>query len=201
MLGARATLVASDEATTDLLEFERALVRRGDIVAGIDEVGRGALAGPLMVGRSYFENARRPRRASTTPSYSLQRSARRSSSRCDSGRPRGRSGLVSAAEIDAWGLRRALAVAATRALEALSARADPRAGRWLAQSPHVAPVDVVLGAEAPPPTAFLPPAGDDRREGRPRAPRSPPRPCSAKVRRDAVMVALDEEFGAYGWAS
>ena len=36
--------------TNDLLAFERPLIARGEIVVGLDEVGRGALAGPLTVG-------------------------------------------------------------------------------------------------------------------------------------------------------
>ena len=32
------------------LEFETPLLERGELVVGIDEVGRGALAGPLVVG-------------------------------------------------------------------------------------------------------------------------------------------------------
>jgi ribonuclease HII len=35
---------------TDLLAIERPLIERGDVVVGIDEVGRGALAGPMAVG-------------------------------------------------------------------------------------------------------------------------------------------------------
>jgi len=34
---------------SDLLVHERVLLERGEVVVGIDEVGRGALAGPMIV--------------------------------------------------------------------------------------------------------------------------------------------------------
>jgi ribonuclease HII len=38
------------DSSLDLLAYERPLIERGEVVVGIDEVGRGALAGPLTVG-------------------------------------------------------------------------------------------------------------------------------------------------------
>ncbi|NDB18865.1 MAG: hypothetical protein EB027_06350, partial [Actinobacteria bacterium] len=41
---------ARAQRTTASLETERTLVNAGELIAGIDEVGRGALAGPVCVG-------------------------------------------------------------------------------------------------------------------------------------------------------
>ena len=44
----------------DFLQFERPLLERGEIVVGLDEVGRGALAGPLTVGAVVLSSLREP---------------------------------------------------------------------------------------------------------------------------------------------
>ena len=44
----------------DLLEFERPLLSSGQVVVGIDEVGRGALAGPLVVGAVVLRDLKSP---------------------------------------------------------------------------------------------------------------------------------------------
>jgi len=38
------TLIEVSAPPMDLLEFERVLLARGEVVVGVDEVGRGALA-------------------------------------------------------------------------------------------------------------------------------------------------------------
>ncbi|HEY5266490.1 MAG TPA: ribonuclease HII [Acidimicrobiales bacterium] len=103
----------------DLLAFERPLLSRGEVVVGLDEVGRGALAGPMTVGAVVItEDARPP--VGLTDSKALTPKRREALVE-----PLERwagdwsLGSVSAIEIDRWGLRLALAVAATRALDGL----------------------------------------------------------------------------------
>src|SRR5665213_670098 len=45
---------------SDLLVHERARLDQGEIVVGIDEVGRGAVAGPVLVGAVVLTNACAP---------------------------------------------------------------------------------------------------------------------------------------------
>src|SRR5271155_2273169 len=123
----RGTICDTDESSLgvvmsesrDLLEFERQLIGEGEVVVGIDEVGRGALAGPLLVGAVTI-------RACVAPPEGLDDSKRLSPAvRASLAGPLRRwvdewsLGVVSAAEIDEWGMRLALAVGATRALEGL----------------------------------------------------------------------------------
>ena len=102
------------------LEFEIPLLERGEHVVGIDEVGRGALAGPLVVG-AVLLSAATPIPEGLTDSKLL--SAIRRSALEEPIKEWSTSwgiGWASAREIDAWGMRTALAVAATRAINELS---------------------------------------------------------------------------------
>lgn len=175
------------------LAFERSLWDAGaQIVAGIDEVGRGALAGPVSVGvvalapcdgwpegladSKELTPAARAALGPTLASFGIARSV----------------GHATAAEIDRVGIIAALRLAALRALE------------------MVGPVDAVLldgkhdWLSAPPPTLLdLEPAP------------APPvtmvikgdRLCAsvaaasvlAKVERDALMVAAHADYPHYGW--
>jgi ribonuclease HII len=108
------------KSSHDLLEYERRLLDCGEVVVGIDEVGRGALAGPMTVGAVVM-------REMLAPPEGLNDSKLLSANqRTSLVEPLSRwagewsLGSVSAREIDDWGLRLALAVAATRALDGLS---------------------------------------------------------------------------------
>jgi ribonuclease HII len=176
------------------------MLERGEVVVGIDEVGRGALAGPMVLGAVVLTR-------STPPPESLndskllspqQREALVAPIECWAAD--WSLGSVSAMEIDAWGLRLALAVAATRALDALRVR------------PSVALIDGSFNLLRAP---------QDIRFGVPRAPALSYRALSAttvikgdrccasiaaasvlaKVHRDRVMVELDRDFDDYGWSS
>lgn len=183
----------------DLLVYERALLKKGEVVVGLDEVGRGALAGPMTVGAVVLRTAS-PAPLGLDDSKALT--------------PERRSALVepivlwaeswslgsvSAAEIDEWGLRLALAVAATRALEGL---ATPPTYALIDGSFNLlrSPLNVRLGASAPPPLRYeaLPMTTIVRGDAT----------CAviaaasvlAKVHRDAFMVDLDEQCRGYHWA-
>jgi ribonuclease HII len=110
------------------LRVERALLREsspGTLLAAIDEVGRGALAGPVAVGVVVIDGA--------TPAAPR---GVRDSKECDQATrellaPRVRAwalrsavGMSSSAEIDAIGIVSALALAAARALNATGLRPD-----------------------------------------------------------------------------
>jgi ribonuclease HII len=181
----------------DLLARERPLLERGEVVVGIDEVGRGALAGPLVVGAVALAGvACAPRGLADSKALTP---ARRESlvAPIQEWAAAWSIGSASASEIDEWGLRLALAVAATRALELLGV------------APTHALIDGsfnLLRAPGPPLAAAAPALryGDLACSVVVRADQS----CAsvaaasvlAKVWRDRVMVGLDGHFAGYGWA-
>ena len=173
------------------LEVEAGLWDARPLVIGMDEVGRGALAGPVTVGAFALT------RTDLVPAGLRDSKAMTAKAR-DRLAPLVREwgiatvGHASAAEIDAIGIMAALAVAGRRALEAM----------------HVAGVDVVSSA------LLLDGSHDwlSPRLRRPLAITLRPKAdrdcgsvagaaCVAKVERDALMVAHDAEHPGYGWAS
>ena len=183
----------------DLLSFERDLVARGEVVVGIDEVGRGALAGPMLVGAVTV-------RTCDEPPEGLDDSKRLSHAQRVSLVDPLRSwalewslGVVSVGEIDEWGIRLALAVGATRALERfvnapthalvdgplnlLSAERAFR-GEAVTTCPRFTFEDL-------PVTTIV--DGDQRSAAIAAA------AVLAKVERDSMMVELDRECSDYGW--
>jgi len=183
----------------DLLQFERPLVDRGEVVVGIDEVGRGALAGPLVVGAAVIRTTTPPP-AGLTDSKALRPAQRETLV------PSIRAwvddvalGEVSSAEIDAWGLRVALAVACERALNQLTV------------VPTMALIDGPLNLLRPPSTLLLselappPPRWSDLPvqtlvKGDARSATIAAAAVVAKVSRDAQMRVLDGHAPSYGWA-
>ncbi len=188
------------EEPCDLLEFERALLAQGEIVVGVDEVGRGALAGPMTVGAVAICSA-------SDPPEGLNDSKLLSASQRESlveplrlWATSWSLGSVSAIEIDAWGLRLALAVAATRAINGLSivpthALIDGSFNLLRA------PVDVALGQSFPPPLRYGALPVTTVIKGDRRCATIAAASVLAKVHRDATMVVLDTENDAYDWAS
>ena len=167
-------------------------------VAGIDEVGRGALAGPVMVGVVVISSDREIPRG-------LRDSKQLSSTRRENLAPVLRDwvdswavGAASSDEIDAWGIRLALSVACERALQQLTLVPQ----HLFIDGPvnlMTAPRDIPLGAPPLPPArqsdipATLVTKGDQK--------------CAtiaaaaviAKVARDLFMTELSREHPAYGW--
>ena len=172
------------------LRVERALLREappGATLAAIDEVGRGALAGPVAVGVIVV-------RGDIPPAPS----GVRDSKECDPGTreelaPRVRGwahrsavGMASASEIDAVGIIGALALAAARALNATGVRPDivllDGKHDWMSR---VAPSSqVVTRVKADTTCAAVAAASN-----------------IAKVTRDAHMVALAARYPEYSWDS
>lgn len=181
------------------LEVECALAAaRGPgrrIVVGVDEVGRGALAGPVAVGACAIvveDGTAAPLPEGVRDSKKL--TARRREALVapiHDAALAGAVGWASPAEIDEHGIMPALTTAALRALEGLGVEADAIV--------LDGDVDVLTAAlatpERPAPLVHLQVAAD--------------RDCAsvaaasilAKVARDAHMVALHAEAPEYGWAS
>lgn len=183
----------------DLLRLERPLLESGAVVVGIDEVGRGALAGPLMVGAVVLSHLANPPEGladskALTPAKRSFLSPLIYAWAADVA-----IGEVSSAEIDAWGLRLALAVATDRALEALEI------------PPTMALIDGPLNLLRPPRTlSFATPPPPIQWENLPVIPVvKGDATCAsiagaaivAKVERDRRMVELDPDAPEYQWRS
>jgi ribonuclease HII len=184
----------------DLFKFERVLLAQGEVVVGIDEVGRGALAGPVTVGAVVVCGAEPPpqglndskllspvRRASLVEPICRWAAA-------------WSLGSASAHEIDAWGLRLALAVAATRALDLLTsvptyALID---GSFNLLS---SPLDVGLGVAPPSSLRYATLPVTTIVKGDQRSATIAAASVLAKVHRDSVMVELHESHTEYQWAN
>lgn len=184
------------------LRAERALQRAGHrVLAGMDEVGRGALAGPVTVGVVVIDETCRTAPQGVRDSKLLQPHAREAMvpriqrwALCHA------VGHASAEEIDAVGIIAALRLAGTRALAACTVRPDlvilDGNHDWL-----TAPEDVGLLAFAREDAVATPPVTTMIKADL---------TCSsvaaasvlAKVTRDEIMVGLgaeDGEHAAYGW--
>lgn len=186
-------------AVVPTLDAELALAARCGpeprIVVGIDEVGRGALAGPVAMGACAIEVTRG--RAAALPE-GVRDSKRLTARRrevlvapiLESVRA-GAVGWASAAEIDEIGIIGALTRAAVRALDALDVEIDA----------------ILLDGNCDVLSAAL--AATDRPMPRVELRVAADRDCAsvaaasilAKVARDARMVELDALAPVYGWAS
>ena len=182
------------------LSIETALAQQcgGTLIAGMDEVGRGALAGPVAVGVAAVDTAvaqpleglrdskkltvlQRERMAIAIPDWAATAV-----------------GLASADEIDIYGLSAALGLAGRRAWHQLVSTIGMPQGlvldgntMWLNAAPHdlvraLEPVDthVILQTKADATCCTVSAAA-----------------ITAKVARDALMIELAEQFPDYGWAS
>ncbi|MGO1389523.1 ribonuclease HII [Brachybacterium sp. JB7] len=164
------------------------------VVVGIDEVGRGALAGPVAMGACAIEVvdgrvAALPEGVRDSKKLSALRRAALVDPILDTAHA-GSVGWASAAEIDEIGIVPALTRAALRALEALEVEIDA-----ILLDGNVDVLSAELGsAERPAPLVELRVAAD--------------RDCAsvsaasilAKVARDAYMVELDALAPEYSWA-
>ena len=197
------------------LRMARASMRTHSLVrvGGMDEVGRGALAGPVSVGVVVVDAATRSAPAGLDDSKRLSPLEReRLHPLLARWAPAWAVGHASNDEIDAWGILVALRVAGLRALEQLS-QAPERllldgTYDWLHRpvpAPREetlfdafeapadpAPVELAGLASAAPPVDLLPKA--DRRCAAVAA-----ASVLAKVERDRMMSALGEQDHRWGW--
>jgi ribonuclease HII len=176
------------------LTLERRLLRERPLVIACDEVGRGALAGPVAVGATAVDAAAaRKRVPQGLRDSKLVPEARRAevASRASSWVCANGVGWASAAEVDQVGIMRALGLAAIRALDALRA-----------EGIVVEDAVVVLDGNYD----YITAAGASGLTVQPVI--KADRDCAsaaaasviAKVARDALMTDLHDETPAYQWA-
>ena len=186
-------------SSIERLDIEGPLLQRGELVVGLDEVGRGALAGPMTVGAVVIGTG-------VPPPTGLRDSKQLTSDRRQALVSPLRQwaidwslGSVSAPEIDSWGLRLALAVAATRALEGLSTQPTFA----LLDGPFnllTAPATLHNGPLNAPPLRFAQMAHTTIVRGDQLCATIAAAAVLAKVHRDDVMVGLHQDFETYDWA-
>jgi ribonuclease HII len=130
--------------------IERALWAQGhDVVVGIDEVGRGAWTGPLMVGVAVLPRDRRVngvRDSKMLTERERERLFDRVAGWCDAWAV----GAATQDECDELGMAPAQKLATKRAIQALGIVPDAAVvdGKWDFVSPHVANVELRVRADA-----------------------------------------------------
>ncbi|MFM1965828.1 MAG: hypothetical protein RL134_1553 [Actinomycetota bacterium] len=172
------------------LRVERALLREagpGMLLAAIDEVGRGALAGPVAVGVVVIDadTATAPR--GVRDSKECDPATReRLAPRVRAWAHRSAVGMSSSSEIDAMGIIGALALAAARAINATGVRPDlvllDGKHDWMSRVTPGSRVVTRIQADA---TCAAVAAAS----------------IIAKVARDAHMIALAEHHPDFGWSA
>lgn len=174
------------------MRLERSLHREGVAwVIGCDEVGRGAIAGPVAVGLSMVDGGVRRHPSGLRDSKMLSEPKRETLA------PLARDwsvysavGLASAEEVDRLGIMACLGLAGTRALEQL----------YDAGAPVASAVVILDGSHD-----WLSAHGSG--VPRVRTQVKADRDCAsvaaasviAKVHRDRIMIEADEEIPGYGW--
>ncbi len=172
------------------LRVERSLLRDaspGAVLAAIDEVGRGALAGPVAVGVVVVDAGIASAPRGVRDSKECDATTRESlAPRVRAWARRSAVGMASNSEIDALGIIGALALAAARAVNATGVRPDivllDGKHDWISR---IAPRSrVVTRIKADAACAAVAAAS-----------------ILAKVSRDAQMVRLSAQFPEYAWDS
>lgn len=195
------------------LELERSLLQEPEgsgtgplRIAGMDEVGRGALAGPVAVGAAVVDGRVAQAPYEVRDSKLLRPAVREALVPQIREWARGSAvGMASPEEIDAVGIVGALRLAGLRALAALDDGARPDlilldgSHDWLS-----APIELLDMTPAASASASASPTWD----GPVRTVVKGDMTCAsiaaasvlAKVERDALMAVLDAEHPVYGWA-
>jgi ribonuclease HII len=161
------------------LTFETAAIARGLIrVAGVDEAGRGPLAGPVVAAAVILDPARIP--PGLNDSKRLTAAAR--DRLFDAIRAAAQVGVgqASVEEIDRLNILRASHLAMVRALEALGPVDHALIDGHLIPRDLPCPAEAVIGGDA----RCLSVAAAS---------------IIAKVTRDRIMVDLSQQFPGYGW--
>ena len=161
--------------------------RCAGIVCGIDEAGRGPLAGPVVAAAVVLDPKRFPRslRERLDDSKALSREerehCRRALARCaERGAARIGVGAASAGEIDRINILRAALLAMARAVAALDVTPDIALVDGNMPPPLACPVKTVVGGDG---LSFSIAAAS----------------VVAKVTRDRLMHALARRYPGYGW--
>ena len=160
--------------------YERALIDAGNaVVAGVDEVGRGPLAGPVTAAAVVLNPAAIPE--GLGDSKKLNRATRERLERDLLDCARVSLAHASIAEIDSLNILRASHLAMVRAVAGLGMRVD-----HALIDGNMIPADLACPA-----TALI--KGDGRAQSIAAA------SIVAKVARDRIMVDLAQQFQGYGW--
>jgi len=183
----------------DLLRFERPLISSGEVVVGIDEVGRGALAGPMTVGAVVVAELAHPPTGLTDSKLLTPARRRALVNPINEWAAESAFGWVSAQEIDWWGIRAALTVAATRALDQLTMRPTHA---LIDGSFNLlrGPVDIAFDAPVPPPARYADLPATVIVKGDRISATIAAASVLAKVLRDEHMREIDTGYEAFGWA-
>ncbi|WP_199245985.1 ribonuclease HII [Leifsonia sp. AG29] len=176
------------------LRFEKSLYREGvTSIVAVDEVGRGALAGPVAVGMVVIDTAVKRIPPGLRDSKLLPEPVRESlEPLCRKWSLHHAVGLATAAEVDALGIMRCLGLAGARALAMLEEQGADVAGSTLILDGNhdylnpvlMRPARVVTRIKADRDCASVAAAS-----------------VIAKVHRDRMMIAHDAEYPGYGWAT
>jgi ribonuclease HII len=166
--------------------FEEALWAAGSrLVAGVDEVGRGPLAGPVYAAAVILDPNARPGWISEVRDSKVLTAAERErlSQAIRREAPACGLGWASVPEIDAWGITAANRMAMVRALQALGQRPQHVLIDGPAKLPNYrAPQQAIIDGDALCCTIAA-------------------ASIIAKVARDEVMCRLDEQYPVYGFAA
>jgi ribonuclease HII len=191
-------------STVPTLRVERAMLRDGARwLAAVDEVGRGALAGPVTVGIVLVDLSVTSAPKGLRDSKLLTPEARTAlAPRLRRWAPAYAVGHASAQEIDTIGILRALRLAGERALRALPERPDlallDGSYDWMSRPSRDNQPSLFDEPEADEPEQVLPVTtmikADLRCAGVAAA------SVLAKTERDGLMVGLAGRFPDYGWA-
>jgi len=161
-------------------QFETDLAARGFArIAGVDEVGRGPLAGPVMAAAVVLDPERIPEGLNDSKQVSAKRRAVLAEQLAEVAQVG--IGVAQVAEIDRLNIRRAAHLAMLRALAALP------------EPPDMALID---GRDRP---DDLPCAAHAIIKGDTKSLSIAAASIVAKVARDRAMTALAAEFPGYGW--
>lgn len=195
---------ASDRIRVPTLREERRLLRAGHaFVAGLDEVGRGSLAGPVTVGVVVVGSATRSAPPGVRDSKLLSPAAREALvpklRRWAAGSAVGQ---AEPGEIDDYGIVVALRLAARRALVQLTISPScvllDGSHDWLTAPPQPAGLfDTDLLGRRPVPV--IDPEVTTLVKADLRCAAVAAASVLAKVERDSVMVGRGEQFPEYGW--
>jgi ribonuclease HII len=153
-------------------------------VAGVDEVGRGPLAGPVVAAACVVPNNQHLRQkllAQVRDSKALKATARQELSEVILAECRVGFGEASVAEIDTLNIRQATHMAMLRALEGVAAQAVLVDGNDIPKALKLPAQSIIKGDATELCIACA--------------------SIVAKVRRDALMAELSQAYPAYGWAS
>lgn len=175
------------------LTLERKLLKEHALVIACDEVGRGALAGPVAVGAAVIDPTRsRKRVPAGLRDSKLVPEARRPevAARAAAFVQASAVGFASSEEIDEIGIIRALGLAAVRAIADLRAHG-------------IVPEDALVILDGN--HDYITPNGEPGLRVRPII--KADRDCAsaaaasviAKVARDEIMTGLHDDLPAYGW--